>query len=107
MDANGLRVWQIADARGFAGQGNSRSLQWHAETRTLRLDREQPAPAPAEDSAFATTMAQRPSPVRDAGGSYAWWDSAAGSLQAGGFAPGSTAIPIPPDTPPGLPQPTE
>jgi len=107
MDANGLRVWQIADARGFAGQGNSRSLQWHAETRTLRLDREQRPPVLPEDAAFARAMALKPSPVLDPGGSYAWWDSAAGSLQAGGFAPGSTAIPIPPDTPPGLPQPTD
>ena len=44
-------------------------------------------PALAEDSTFATAMALKPSPVRDPGGSYAWWDSAAGSLQAAGFAP--------------------
>ena len=73
----------------------------------LRLDREQRPPAQAEDETFARTMARKPSPVRDPGGGYAWWDSAAGSLQAAGFAPGAVAIPIPPDTPPGVPQPTD
>jgi len=107
MDANGLRAWQIADASGFAGRGDSRSLQWRAETRTLRLDREQRAPALPEDATFARSMALKPSPVSDPGGSYAWWDGAAGSLQAGGLAPGSVPIPIPPDTPPGVPQPTD
>lgn len=107
MDVNGLRVWQVADATAFAGRGDSRHLQWRAETRTLRLDREQPPPALAEDATFATAMALRPSPVRDPGGSFAWWDGAAGSLQAAGFAPGAVPIPIPPDEPPGVQQPTD
>ena len=107
MDANGLRVWQIADAAGFAGQGDSQSLQWRADTRTLRLDREQRTPALSEDATFSRAMALKPSPVCDPGGSYAWWDSIAGSLQAGGFAEGSAPLPIPPDTPPGVPQPTD
>lgn len=107
MDPNGLRFWQIADAAGFAGRGDSRHLQWQEATRTLRLDREQPAPALAEDQAFAIAMSQQPSPVRDPGGSYAWWDATAGALQAGGFAVGSVPIPVPPDTPPGVPQPTD
>jgi phage tail-like protein len=102
-----LRVWQIADPRAFAGTGDARGLQWRTDTRTLRLEREQPRPAPAEDSTFAIAMAQRPSPVRDAGGSYAWWNSATGSLHAAGFAEGSVPIPTPPDTPPGVPQPTD
>ncbi len=107
MDVNDLRVWQIADPRAFAGRGDARSLQWRTDTRTLRLDREQPAPAPAEDSTFAIAMALRPSPVRDAGGSYAWWNGATGSLHAAGFAEGAVPIPAPPDTPPGVPQPTD
>lgn len=107
MDPNGLRFWQIADAAGFAGQGDSQHLQWQDETRTLRLDREQPTPTVAEDEVFAIAMRQKASPVRDPGGSYAWWDGVAGALQAGGFADGSVAIPIPADTPPGIPQPTD
>ncbi|MCC7283151.1 MAG: hypothetical protein IT556_12255 [Acetobacteraceae bacterium] len=107
MDVNGLRVWQVASARGFAGQGDGRHLDWREATRTLRLDREQPLPVLAEDAVFATAMAQKPSPVCDAGGSYAWWDGVAGALRAGGFAPGATPIPIPPDDPPGVPQPTD
>jgi hypothetical protein len=67
MDANGLRVWQIADARGFAGQGDSQSLQWRADTRTLRLDREQHTPALSEDATFSRAMALKPSPVCDPG----------------------------------------
>src|SRR5207248_11329120 len=107
MDANGLRVWQIADAGGFAGQHDGRALRWRADTCTLCLDREHPPPVLTENATFATTMALKPSPVRDPGGSYAWWDGTAGTLRAGGFAPGSVPIPIPPDTPPGVPQPTD
>ena len=107
MDINGLRVWQVADPLAFAGQGDAAHLQWRTDTRSLRLDREQAVPALAEDSVFATAMAQQPSPVRDAGDSFAWWDGAAGALRAGGFAPGATPIPVPPDTPPGVPQPTD
>src|SRR5437762_8744464 len=70
MDANGLRVWQIADAGGFAGQKDARALRWHADTRTLCLDREQSLPAPAEETTFAIAMALKPSPLRDPGGSY-------------------------------------
>jgi phage tail-like protein len=107
MDVNGLRVWQVADPPAFAGTGDARHLQWRSDTRTLRLDREQAAPSVAEDATFAISMAQKPSPVRDAGGSYAWWDSAAGGLRSAGFGIGAAPIAIPPDTPPGVPQPTD
>jgi phage tail-like protein len=106
MDANGLRVWQAADRAGLRAH-DARRLSWDAEGRTLRLARQQAAPLVAEDADFARAMALRPSPVRDAGGSFAWWDGAAGVLRAAGFGAGSTPIALPPDSPPGLPQPTD
>lgn len=106
MDANGLRAWQVAERAGF-NVPRARRLAWDGASRTLRLARQQAAPAVAEDATFARAMALRPSPVRDAGGSFAWWDGVAGVLRAAGFGAGSTPIALPPDTPPGLPQPTD
>jgi phage tail-like protein len=106
MDANGLRVWQAAERAGFRPEAQRR-LAFDSARRTLRLARQQAAPSLAEDATFARSMVLRPSPVRDLGGSFAWWDGAAGVLRAAGFGAGSTPIALPPDTPPGLPQPTD
>ncbi|MGE0222012.1 MAG: phage tail protein [Acetobacteraceae bacterium] len=112
MDPNGLRVWQVADAAGFGLDGTppagpAQDLHWRTDARLLRLDRQQAAPALAENQAFARAQAGKPSPVSDPGGSFAWWDGVAGTLRAAGFGTGSTPIALPPDTPPGLPQPTD
>ncbi len=112
MDPNGLRVWQVADAAGFglAGAppaGPATDLHWRPDTRLVRLDRQQPAPVLAESQVFARARVTSPSPVCDPGGSFAWWDGVAGTLRAAGFGIGSTPISLPPDTPPGLPQPTD
>jgi len=112
MDPNGLRVWQVGDARGFglAGSppaGPAKDLHWREDARLLRLDRQQPTPTLNETQAFARTQASKPSPVSDPGGSFAWWDGVATTLRAAGFGSGSTPISLPPDTPPGLPQPTD
>lgn len=112
MDPNGLRVWQVADATGFglAGAppaGPATDLHWLSDVRLLRLDRQQAAPVLAEDQVFARARVTSPCPVSDPGGSYAWWDGVAGTLRAAGFGIGSTPLSLPPDTPPGLPQPTD
>src|SRR4051812_23567128 len=112
MDANGLRCWQVADARGFGlsgapAAGPAHKLTLRADARLLRLDRQQDAPAVAENQGYARSLAQKPSPVADPGGSYAWWDGLAGTLQAGGFGHGATPISLSPDVPPGVPQPTD
>lgn len=107
MDVNGLRCWQIADQAGFGIGGEAKNLHWRADARLLRLDRQQEAVSLAEDNVFARAQAIKPSPVADQGGSYAWWDGAAGMLLAGGFREGTTPIALPPETPPGTPQPTD
>lgn len=112
MDVNGLRCWQVADAAGFgmtaaAPAGLAANLDWQAGTRTLRLDKQQEPPAITEDRAYAQAQALKPSPVADPGGSFAWWDGTAATLRAAGFGQGATPIVLPPDTPPGLPQPSD
>lgn len=113
MDVNGLRVWQVADAAGFGLASTTppaavaRDLHWRADARLLRLDRQQPAPALVEDAALARALALKPSPVRDLGGSYAWWSPTAGKVLAGGFGAGSTPLDIPADIPVGVAQPTD
>ncbi len=113
MDANGLRFWQVADAAGFGlgadatAQTGAKNLFWRADARLVRLDRQQPAPTLAEDEATARAWMARPSPVRDAGGSYAWWDIPASQILAAGFADGSTPITLPQDNPPGQAEPTD
>ena len=111
MDVNGLRCWQVADATAFGlgatSTGEARNLAWRADARYLRLARQQSAPTLAEDRTWAQAQAHKPSPAADRGGSFVWWDGLAGSLLAGGFQPGSTPLPVPPDTPPGVPQPDD
>src|SRR5215467_12068564 len=112
MDANGLRVWQLADAAGFgfadkAAGGPPQNLYWRADARMLRLAKQQGAPRLNENRAFGQAQALKPSPVSDSGGSFAWWDGTAATLNAGGFGEGATPITLPPDIPPGLPQPTD
>lgn len=112
MDVNGLRCWQVADAAGFGFGGNApgglaANLEWRDDVRLLRLARQQDAPVLVEDRAYATAQALKPSPVADTGGSFAWWDGVAGTLRAGGFGDGATPIALAPDTPAGIPQPTD
>ncbi|HWF77451.1 MAG TPA: hypothetical protein VN694_09770 [Caulobacteraceae bacterium] len=113
MDANGLRFWQVADAAGFGlGPGASaataaKNLFWRADARCVRLDRQQTAPTLTEDEATARAWMARPSPVRDAGGSYAWWDIPASQILAAGYADGSTPITLPQDNPVGVAEPTD
>ncbi|NJD11917.1 MAG: hypothetical protein FIB01_16230 [Gemmatimonadetes bacterium] len=111
MDPNGLRIWQVADAAGFGVAGTpaaaAQNLSWQGGARLLSLVRQQAAPELAEDQAFARSQAAKPSPVSDPGGSFAWWDGLAATLLAAGFGEGSAAITLPPDVPPGLPQPTD
>jgi hypothetical protein len=107
MDSNGLRFWQVAGARGFSAGGGARDLHWRADARLLRLDRQQAAPVLAEDRVFARAQVSAPSPVCDAGGSFAWWDGGAGTLRAAGFGEGATPVALPPDIPPGIPAPTD
>ncbi len=113
MDANGLRFWQVADAAGF-GLGPSataataaQNLYWRDDVRLLRLDRQQAAPTLTEDETTARAWMARPSPVRDVGGSYAWWDIPSSQILAAGFAQGSTPITVPQDNPPGVAEPTD
>jgi phage tail-like protein len=107
MDANGLRFWQVADAGGFGIGGAAEGLHWRADTSLLRLDRQQRTPDLAEDKIFARARASAPSPVSDPGGSFAWWDEDAGTLRTAGFGPGSVPLALPPDSPPGVPTPTD
>ena len=107
MDANGLRFWQVASASGFGIGRDAQDLHWRADARLLRLDKQQDAPRLAEDRTFARDQANKPSPVADPGGSFAWWDGSAATLRSAGFGEGATPIPLPPDTPPGAPTPTD
>ena len=108
MDVNGLRCWQIADAGAFGvTAGHAENLYWRDAARLLTLDRQQDKPAVTEDRIYAVAQALKPSPVVDPGGSFAWWDGLAGTITAAGFADGTTTIPIAPDVPVGLPQPTD
>ena len=113
MDANGLRFWQVADAAGFGlgpgatSQTAAQNLFWRDDTRLVRLDRQQAAPSLTEDETTARAWMARPSPVRDAGGSYAWWDIPSSQIQASGFADGSTPITLPQDNPVGVAEPTD
>lgn len=110
MDVNGLRFWQVADAAGFGlgpDSAAAEGLFWRADARLLRLDRQQPAPALTEDGVAARDWASRPSPTRDPAGSYAWWDLAGGQLLAAGFGEDPTPLALPPDTPVGIPRPTD
>ena len=110
MDANGLRMWQVADGAGFGVSDPARSdgnLQWQEGSRLLRLRRNQPAPALSEDETLARSLADRPSLVADRGGGWAWWDGGAGLLKVAGFGAGANVLPLPTDDPPGLPQPTD
>lgn len=112
MDPNGLRVWQVADPEGFGLVGTpvagpAANLFWRSDARLLRLDRQQNAPTLAEDRTFARAQVIKPSPASDPGGSYAWWDGAAATLRSAGFGEGTTPLSVPPDTPPGVPQPTD
>lgn len=113
MDANGLRFWQVADAAGFGlganatAQTAAQNLFWRADARLVRLDRQQAAPSLTEDEATARSWMARPSPLRDAGGGYAWWDIPASQILAAGFGDGSTPITLPQDNPPGVAEPTD
>jgi hypothetical protein len=109
MDVNGLRFWQAATASGFGldRPGTSQNLSWDHESRTVRLSRQQSAPVVAEDRPFATARANQPSPVSDAGGSFAWWDGSTQTLRAAGFGIGNNPLILPPDIPPGVIQPTD
>ncbi len=111
MDVNGLRCWQIADAAAFglgaATTGQPANLTWHADLHQLRLVKQQNPPTLAEDRTYAQAQALKPSPAADRGGSSVWWDGLSSSLLAGGFLPGTTPLALTPDTPPGLPQPTD
>lgn len=107
MDANGLRFWQAASPRAFGIGGDAQNLHWRHDAGLLRLDRQQVAPTLAEDRDFARGIANRPSPVADAGGSFAWWDEASGSLHSAGFGKGSVPLALPPDAPAGAPTPTD
>jgi len=106
MDANGLRFWQIADPGGFGIGADAEDLHWRPESGLLRLDRQQKAPSLAEDKIFARARASAPSPVSDPGGSFAWLDET-GTLRTAGFGPGPVPLAIPPDSPPGVPTPTD
>ncbi len=113
MDVNGLRFWQVADAAGFglgpgaAAPTAAQNLFWRDDLRLLRLDRQQAAPSLTEDETTARAWLARPSPVRDLGGGYAWWDIPASQVLAAGFGEGSTPIAIPQDNPPGVAEPTD
>lgn len=109
MDVNGLRFWQAASAAGFGldRPGQSQNVSWDQTMRTVRLSRQQIEPALAEDRPYATARANQPSPVSDAGGSYAWWDGGAQTLRAAGFGIGNTPLSLPPDSPPGVIQPSD
>ncbi len=108
MDANGLRLWQVADAAGFMPTGgDAAGLAWRASDRVLRLVSQQPAPVLTENQGYAAVRAAQPSPVSDPGGGYAWWDETAGELHTAGFGYGAVPLPVPPDAPPGTPRPTD
>lgn len=109
MDVNGLRFWQAATAADFGlnRPGASQNLSWDEGGRTVRLSRQQSAPILVEDRQFATARANQPSPVSDTGGSFAWWDGSAQTLRAAGLGVGSNPLILPPDSPPGVIQPTD
>jgi phage tail-like protein len=108
MDANGLRLWQIADSTGFGLSGSGAAgLDWRADERLLRLVSQQAAPVLTENESFARARAAQPSPVSDPSGGFAWWAEAAGELHAAGFGDGAVPLPVPPDTPPGVARPTD
>lgn len=109
MDVNGLRFWQAATATGFGldRPGATQNLIWDHDARAVRLSRQQTAPVLAEDRVFATARANQASPVSDAGGSFAWWDGSTQTLRAAGFGIGNSPLTLPPDTPPGVIQPTD
>lgn len=109
MDANGTRIWQVADARGFGlgPGGGAVDLAWDAAARALCLARQGPAPVLAEDATFALSHALSPSPVCDALGRVAWWDGAAVCLGPEDGAPPPAPIVLPAEDPPGVPQPTD
>ena len=110
MDANGLRLWQVADEGGFALADPARSdgnLQWQDASRLLRLRRDQQTPALAEDETLARSLADKASLVADHGGGWGWWDGVDGLLKVAGFGNEPDVIALPTDDPPGLPQPAD
>ena len=114
MDANGLRFFQVAspalwrlDGRATSPALAARNLHWRADTGLVRLASQQTAPELAENEVRARTLAARPSVVCDRFGGFAWWDSGAATLSASGAGLGAIALDLPPDDPPGVPQPTD
>ncbi|MES2034794.1 MAG: hypothetical protein V4466_11500, partial [Pseudomonadota bacterium] len=111
MDVNGLRFWQTADGGAFGlgadapEETAALDLHWRPVERLMRLDRQQAAPALVEDGVLARTWAMRASPVRDPGGSFAWWGD--GKIMAAGFGPIPAPLEVPPDDPVGVMQPTD
>jgi phage tail-like protein len=114
MDANGLRFFQVAspvlwrlDGRATSPALAARNLHWRADTGLVRLASQQTAPDLAENEVRARTLAARPSVVCDRFGGFAWWDSGTATLSASGSGLGAIALDLPPDDPPGVPQPTD
>lgn len=106
MDVNGLPMWQFAGRADFglaeqsAAPNIAADLHFKDESGHVRLARQQPAPALAEDENFARLMVSTPSPIADDLDGFAWWNAADKRLEASGFAPGSVELPLPGDDPP-------
>ena len=110
MDVNGSPFWQAASARafGFGGSENaSPQLKWDAGQKAVKLAGMETAVDFQEDEAFAREQLNRPAPVCDPKGSFAWWDGDANEILASGFRPGESLIAIPPDQPVGVPLPSD
>ena len=101
MDVNGLPMLahlptgRVRDRPRHGQPRMCTRCQWRRRARHIcRSTAQQTAPAPAEDETFAPTMAHKPSPVRDAGGSFAWWDGATRQPAGGGLRAGAVPVPI-------------
>ncbi|HEX8238987.1 MAG TPA: phage tail protein [Allosphingosinicella sp.] len=113
MDVNGLPMWQLAGRADFglaehsAAPNIADNLHFKDEKGHVRLARQQPAPALAEDENFARLMVSSPSPIADDLGGFAWWNASEKRLEASGFAPGGVELPLPRDDPPSPVAPTD
>jgi phage tail-like protein len=99
MDANGLRFWMLADADQWLLPGEQSPVLYDRERRALRLA-SQAAELPPEEPASAAAQAQARLELvptaRDAYGTRAAWDDAAGRIVAGGALAGVVPIWEPP-----------
>lgn len=110
MDVNGLPMWLVAGARAFGlalggKAAHAHALRWDSARGHLTLASQLDRPELAEDETFARLQVSHPSPVADAGDTFAWLNPATLGIEASGFAPGMVSIELGANDKPEMPKP--